>query len=117
LTFTEDVGAIARDLLTKLLSKDPSKRLGSGEGDAKDIKNHPFFKDVNWPRLEKRAIRPPFVPEIKTSTDLRYFAKEFTEMAPASDIGGKVAQSGFSEWDGFSYAGDEMWQKIIKDKV
>lgn len=38
------IGLVAKDLLRKLLVKDPHKRLGSGPRGAEDIKAHPFFK-------------------------------------------------------------------------
>ena len=37
----------ARDLLSKLLKKDPKERLGSGT-DADEIKHHPWFECINW---------------------------------------------------------------------
>jgi serine/threonine protein kinase len=37
------LGEDAIDLCTKLLVKDPKNRLGSGESDALEIKNHPWF--------------------------------------------------------------------------
>lgn len=37
----------ARDLIKRLLVKDPRRRLGSSRG-AADIKKHPFFKNMNW---------------------------------------------------------------------
>eukprot|EP00308_Calcidiscus_leptoporus_P008285 CAMPEP_0119357114 /NCGR_PEP_ID=MMETSP1334-20130426/5566_1 /TAXON_ID=127549 /ORGANISM="Calcidiscus leptoporus, Strain RCC1130" /LENGTH=889 /DNA_ID=CAMNT_0007371295 /DNA_START=176 /DNA_END=2845 /DNA_ORIENTATION=+ len=38
----------AKDLISKLLQKDISRRLGNLLGGAKDIKNHAFFADVDW---------------------------------------------------------------------
>ena len=35
------------------MKKDPFKRLGSGALGAAEIKNHPFFKDVNWNKVSK----------------------------------------------------------------
>lgn len=70
-------------LLSLLLVKQQEYRLGSGERDAEDIKDHLFFKDINWDKLVKREIRPPFVPQLKSPTDVDYFSKEFTEMNPA----------------------------------
>ena len=46
-----------KDLLSKLLEKDPNKRLGVN--DKKFIKEHEFFYDVNWEELEKKNIKPP----------------------------------------------------------
>ncbi|EGR33343.1 protein kinase domain protein [Ichthyophthirius multifiliis] len=38
----------ARSLLKSLLQRNPAKRLGSGKGDAQEIKAHPFFNDLSW---------------------------------------------------------------------
>ena len=37
----------AKQLMYRLLNRDPKSRLGSREG-ANEIKNHPFFRGVNW---------------------------------------------------------------------
>jgi len=34
--------------LIGLLEKNPNERLGGGYKDAEEIKNHPFFKEINW---------------------------------------------------------------------
>ena len=51
----------AKDLITKILVKDPSKRLGAGEPgteyDISHLKSHPFFKGINWSKLPN--ITPP----------------------------------------------------------
>lgn len=49
----------AHDLISKLLVKNPKKRLGSCKG-ALEIKRHEFFKGVNWALI--RSVRPPEVP-------------------------------------------------------
>jgi hypothetical protein len=36
----------AADLITRLLEREPTKRLGGGERDAQDIKTYPFFRSV-----------------------------------------------------------------------
>ncbi|XP_031281456.1 serine/threonine-protein kinase WAG1-like [Pistacia vera] len=48
----------ARDLIEKLLVKDPRRRLGCARG-ATDIKRHPFFDGVKWPLI--RNYKPPEV--------------------------------------------------------
>ncbi|KAL7143522.1 hypothetical protein ABFS83_08G196500 [Erythranthe nasuta] len=56
---TEEQGmAEARDLIEKLLVKDPRRRLGCARG-ATDIKRHPFFNGIKWPLI--RTYRPPEV--------------------------------------------------------
>ncbi|EFJ21529.1 hypothetical protein SELMODRAFT_106784 [Selaginella moellendorffii] len=51
----------ASDLISKLLAKDPTKRLGC-QGGAEEIKSHAFFRGVDWEAIQHVA-RPPWVPE------------------------------------------------------
>nr|AML78727.1 putative LOV domain-containing protein [Kerria japonica] len=46
----------AKQLMYRLLHRDPKNRLGSQEG-ANEIKRHPFFKGVNWALV--RCVNPP----------------------------------------------------------
>lgn len=39
------------DLLTKLLEKDPTKRLGNTEAGLQEIRNHQWFESINWERM------------------------------------------------------------------
>lgn len=48
------------DLITKLLDKDPTSRLGYNRG-ACEIKEHPFFNGLRWDLLTE-VLRPPFIP-------------------------------------------------------
>lgn len=50
--------------ISQLLEKDNTKRLGSGYGDFDDIKQHEFFKTINWDQLMQRRITPPFNPSV-----------------------------------------------------
>lgn len=50
------VSANAKDLIQRLLEKDPQKRLGSAEG-VGDIKAHAFFQSINWTLI--RSQKPP----------------------------------------------------------
>jgi hypothetical protein len=46
------------------LTRDPARRLGSGKGDADEIKKHPFFKDVSFDDVMNKRIPPPYFPTI-----------------------------------------------------
>lgn len=48
-----------QDLITQLLVKEPAKRLGTRAG-AEEIKQHPFFKGINWALLRNEP--PPYIP-------------------------------------------------------
>ena len=40
------------------MQRDPNKRLGALK-DAQEIKQHVFFKGVNWDSVLKRELKPP----------------------------------------------------------
>ncbi|XAR71133.1 Non-specific serine/threonine protein kinase [Bertholletia excelsa] len=50
------VSLAARQLIHALLNRDPASRLGSSSG-ANEIKEHPFFRGINWPLI--RCMSPP----------------------------------------------------------
>jgi len=78
LKFPPGLNATARSLLAGLLTKEPSKRLGSGVNGSQDVKNHEFFASISWADLEKKRLKPPFKPQVSSDLDTRYFDSEFT---------------------------------------
>lgn len=44
----------ARSILVQLLNRNPYKRLGAGKKGAAEIKEHPFFKGLDWKEAESR---------------------------------------------------------------
>ncbi|KAL5562283.1 hypothetical protein UlMin_032030 [Ulmus minor] len=50
------VSLACRQLINALLQRDPASRLGSTMG-ANEIKQHPFFRGINWPLI--RCMSPP----------------------------------------------------------
>lgn len=77
----------AKDLLLRLLRKEPRKRLGANmPKDLETIKKHRFFRKIDWRRLAAREVEPPILPVITDPELAENFASEFTELAlsPAS---------------------------------
>ena len=68
----------AFDLIKKLCTFDVSKRIGKN---FEDIKNHEFFKDIDWVKLEKKEITPPYKPKIRFAGDVGNFDTMFTDMS------------------------------------
>jgi len=42
------------DLILGLTKKDATERLGCGEKGIGELKNHPFFKKINWKKMLKK---------------------------------------------------------------
>ena len=55
----------AVDLIRKLLVKDKTKRLGSGENDYVDVMVHPFFASIDLALLQSKELTAPFKPKLK----------------------------------------------------
>jgi protein kinase A len=72
-TFPSYVSANAKDLISKLLSADLSKRLGNLAGGTQDIINHPWFRDFPWAQLESRQLKAPFPTAVKGEEDASAF--------------------------------------------
>ena len=68
----------AKDLLTRLLRKDPRKRLGR---DLAALKKHRFFRKIDWVKLERRDVRPPICPLITDPSLAENFSPDFTNLA------------------------------------
>lgn len=60
-----------------MFNKDHNLRLGSGQLEADEIKNHPWFSRIDWDAILNKRIRPPFIPKIKNETDVSCFDDEF----------------------------------------
>ena len=63
----------AKDLISKILIKDPRQRLGYNSNDYSEIKNHPFFTGINFDNLEFED--PPIL-------DIKETLKEFGYILP-----------------------------------
>ena len=58
------------DLINKLLYRKPHKRLGCNG--IKEIKEHSWFKNINWEELLNKQMKSPFVPKDGDNFDKRY---------------------------------------------
>lgn len=73
----EVLSAEGRSFVKGLLNRNPKHRLGS-QGDARELRAHAFFNDIDWELLRLKKIPPPFKPHIASETDTSNFDPEFT---------------------------------------
>uniref|UniRef100_A0A8C7DX02 non-specific serine/threonine protein kinase n=1 Tax=Naja naja TaxID=35670 RepID=A0A8C7DX02_NAJNA len=59
----------AQDLIGKLLRQNPLERLGTGS--AFEVKQHRFFKDLDWNGLLRQKAE--FIPQLESEDDTSYF--------------------------------------------
>jgi serine/threonine protein kinase len=82
-----------KDFISKLLEKDVKKRLGHGNTECQDLKNHSWFKDIDFEKLYNKEIDAPYKPKVSEDNlfDLANFEPEFTKEAAKFTIIGKLA--------------------------
>ncbi|KAI6085736.1 Pkinase-domain-containing protein [Hypoxylon rubiginosum] len=93
----------AKDLLSKLLNRNPEERLGAA-GSA-EIKAHPFFHAIDWRKLLQRKYEPTFKPSVVDALDTANFDPEFTSEAPQDSYveGPVLSETMQNQFAGFSY--------------
>ncbi|KAK1228898.1 Serine/threonine-protein kinase [Marasmius sp. AFHP31] len=78
-----------------LLNRNPKHRLGA-QRDAAELKEHAFFKSIDWHLLSLKQVTPPFKPAVESDESTANFDPEFTT-ADISDIVDLSDDEG--EWD------------------
>ena len=63
----------AKDLISKLLEKDPVQRIGSWARGELDILEHPWFMDLDLSEIRQRSVKAPWVPDLKDPLDTSCF--------------------------------------------
>ena len=107
----------AISFIKQLLVINPNERLGSGQNGSENVKNHPYFKGVNWEDVWDKKIKPPFIPKLKNDTDLKYFDSIFTE-EPLNNPQRKITirdrdREPSNEYNGFSYVTGSVSNELI----
>jgi len=111
LVFGPEFGSEARSILTCLLTRDPSRRLGVRG--AEEIKKHPFFeKHIDFKKLLEKKIHPPFKPSVASPVDVSNFDTVFTEEDPIDSFveDSNLSKTMQDQFSGFSYNGSNLPQ-------
>ncbi|TFK80444.1 AGC/Akt protein kinase [Polyporus arcularius HHB13444] len=109
LVFGDDISPEARSILTGLLTRDPTQRLGVNG--AEEIRTHPFFANhIDFQKLIQKKIQPPFKPSVSSPVDVSNFDTVFTTEAPLDSVveGSQLSQTVQAQFAGFSYDGTHM---------
>jgi len=96
LKFPSSFDSNAKSLVKHLLEADLSKRYGNLKGGVNDIKNHRFFKGMDWTKLLQLQLKPPYVPKVSSNSDISNFSKYPDSDKPSPAI--KTNEDPFLEW-------------------
>lgn len=76
LQFPYKMSRSCKDIISKLLNSNPSKRLGNLRGQTKDVIKHKWFSGFDFDglvRMDKTNLDIPIEPEVKSGTDTSNF--------------------------------------------
>ncbi|KAM7181723.1 ribosomal protein S6 kinase alpha-3 isoform 3-T3 [Macrochelys suwanniensis] len=93
----------AQSLLRMLFKRNPANRLGAGADGVEEIKRHLFFSTIDWNKLYRREIHPPFKPATGRPEDTFYFDPEFTAKTPKDSPGIPPSANAHQLFRGFSF--------------
>uniref|UniRef100_A0A6I8S6V4 Ribosomal protein S6 kinase n=1 Tax=Xenopus tropicalis TaxID=8364 RepID=A0A6I8S6V4_XENTR len=104
----------AQGLLRSLFKRNPTNRLGSGVEGAEEIKRHPFFSTIDWNKLYRRDMSPPFKPAVTQPDDTYYFDTEFTSRTPKDSPGIPPSAGAHQLFRGFSFVAPVLVEEDAK---
>uniref|UniRef100_A0A674PRD3 non-specific serine/threonine protein kinase n=1 Tax=Takifugu rubripes TaxID=31033 RepID=A0A674PRD3_TAKRU len=105
------LSAEAQSLLRALFKRNPANRLGSGADGAEEIKRHGFFSTIDWNKLFRREMKPPFRPAVARPDDTFYFDSEFTSRTPKDSPGVPPSAGAHQLFRGFSFIASTLLEE------
>uniref|UniRef100_A0A7N8XRH0 non-specific serine/threonine protein kinase n=1 Tax=Mastacembelus armatus TaxID=205130 RepID=A0A7N8XRH0_9TELE len=102
-----------QSLLRALFKRNPANRLGAGPEGVEEIKRHRFFASVDWNKLYKKEVRPPFKPTVGRPEDTFHFDPEFTSRTPTDSPGIPPSANTHQLFRGFSFVATNQYQENI----
>jgi len=103
LVYPKYVAQAAKEVLQALMLRDPSRRLGAGQEDGKEVRAHAFFAGVDWQATLARDVKPPFRPKVAARDDVQNVAREFLRLQAADSEVQQGPQPDLCHFDGFSF--------------
>ncbi|KAM9412401.1 ribosomal protein S6 kinase alpha-2 isoform 2-T2 [Salvelinus alpinus] len=99
-----------QSLIRALFKRNPANRLGAGPDGVEEIKRHNFFGNIDWNKLYRREIKPPFKPAVGRPEDTFHFDPEFTSRTPTDSPGIPPSDNTHQLFRGFSFVATNLDQ-------
>ncbi|XP_040821134.1 ribosomal protein S6 kinase alpha-2 isoform X1 [Ochotona curzoniae] len=111
------LSAEAQSLLRALFKRNPCNRLGAGVDGVEEMKRHPFFVTIDWNKLYRKEIKPPFKPAVGRPEDTFHFDPEFTARTPTDSPGVPPSANAHHLFRGFSFVASSLAQEPSQQEL
>eukprot|EP00835_Amoeboradix_gromovi_P001054 NODE_41_length_29768_cov_0.533924.p17 type:complete len:140 gc:universal NODE_41_length_29768_cov_0.533924:27874-28293(+) len=114
LVFPSYMSPLSVQILQGIIERDPLKRFNEQQ-----IKNHEFFKEIDFAKLYKKQIIPPFKPRIQAAGDTSNFDEVFTNELPKDSYEeARLSDSIQKQFVGFTFVpGSELQTYTQKSQL
>ena len=103
-----------QSFLEHILQKDPFNRLGS-INDFQDVSEHEFFQSIDFDKLEKMEITPPWIPEVSSNASISNIDQMFTNSPTVENEAGSSLAVIVSPSNGANFLGFTWAPPIVMD--
>jgi len=102
-TFPPHFSKPAQGLMNRLLEPDPARRPQAAE-----IKAHAFFADLDFDKLYRKKLTPPFNPRVKNEMDIKFVPSNYHKLPPKESLAEPTGAGACAaaEFKAFTYHGD-----------
>jgi serine/threonine protein kinase len=111
------IGESAKAAILGFLTRPVGKRLGVGKAGSRsgdDILHHSFFSSMEWAKIDKKELPPPFLPKVKADPhDASNFHPEFTKAVPqlTPTPADQLKIINQDDFEGFSFVNQDLMKK------
>jgi len=91
------------------LDRNPTTRLSDPDA----IKSHPYFKGVEWDKLFRRELPPPYIPSVSSKDSTKMIDSNFVKMDVKREIKPGEALQG-DQFEGFTFIRGPGGEKLAE---
>jgi hypothetical protein len=90
----------SKNIVLRLLELKPIMRLGCKKGGMEELWDDPWFDGFTMDLVERKALRPPYVPKLESETDVLNFDEVDDEHEDIDSYSYSGSQDKWKRWGG-----------------
>mmetsp|Transcript_15113 Transcript_15113/g.33731 ORF Transcript_15113/g.33731 Transcript_15113/m.33731 type:complete len:142 (-) Transcript_15113:423-848(-) len=108
-SYPSSLNSKVKNMIRKLLVRDPSNRLGMTEGAVHALWFQDWVQGINYEKFIQKSVRPPWIPDITDPADTRYFIPVVDQPHDTERISSRISAASRSSSGGGGLKTEESW--------